>query len=156
MRIRDGASRVCPKERVSRRIFLKSLFKGGVLALFGATVYPIARYLYPPRATESDVSSVTAGKAGELASNTAKIFRFGNRPGLLIHTPSGELKAFSAVCTHLNCTVEYDDEASVISCACHNGKFDLNGQVISGPPPRPLEAYRVDVRGEDVIVSKVA
>ena len=147
---------MCPGQRVSRRAFLQGLLKGGVLALFGATVYPIVRYLAPPSGGESSVSSVVAAKAGELAANTAKIFRFGNRPGMLINTPQGQLKAFSAVCTHLNCTVQYDDEASVIWCACHNGKYDLNGQVISGPPPRPLEAYQVNVRGDEVVVSKPA
>jgi len=100
--------------------------------------------------------SVVAAKVGELGTNAAKIFRFGNRPGILVHTPFGELKAFSAVCTHLNCTVQYDEGASVIWCACHNGKFDLNGQVISGSPPRALDAYQVNVRGDDIVVSKSA
>lgn len=147
---------MCPRQLLSRRAFLQALFKGGVLALGGATLYPILRYLSPPRGTEASVSSVVAATLGELATNAAKIFRFGNRPGILIHTPQGELKAFSAVCTHLNCTVQYDDEASVIWCACHNGTFDLNGQVISGPPPRPLEAYQVNVRGDEIVVSKPA
>jgi len=147
---------MCPKQLVSRRAFLRYLLNGGVFALLGAACYPIMRYLYPPRGTEASVSSVVAAQAGELATNTAKMFRFGNRPALLIHTPYGELKAFSAVCTHLNCTVQYDEDSSVIWCACHNGKFDLNGQVISGPPPRPLEAYQVNVRGDDVIVLKPA
>ena len=147
---------MCPRELISRRVFLQTVLKGGVLALFGATVYPLVRYLSPPRGVESSVSSVVAAKAGELAANTAKIFRFGNRPGLLIHTSQGELKAFSAVCTHLNCTVQYDGEAEVIWCACHNGKFDLTGRVISGPPPKPLEAYQVNVRGDEVLVSKHA
>lgn len=145
---------MCPRERVSRRAFLQALFKGSVLALFGATLYPVLRYLSPPRGAESSVSSAVAAKVGELATNTAKIFRFGNRPGMLIRTPQNELRAFSAVCTHLNCTVQYDNNASVIWCACHNGKYDLNGQVISGPPPRPLEAYQVNIRGDDVVVSK--
>ena len=145
---------MCPRQIIGRRTFLQYLLKGGVLALFGSTVYPIARYLYPPRGTEASVLSVVAAHVGELATNAAKIFRFGNRPGLLIKTPQGELKAFSAVCTHLSCTVQYDDEASVIWCACHNGKFDLNGQVISGPPPKPLEAYQVNVRGDEIVVSK--
>ena len=146
---------MCPRQLVSRRTFLGYLLKGGALALFSATVYPVLRYLFPPAGgSEASVSSVVAAKAGELTINTGKIFRFGNRPGLLINTPQGELKAFSAVCTHLNCTVQYDEGASVIWCACHNGKYDLNGQVISGPPPRPLEAYQVNVRGDDVVVSK--
>ena len=147
---------MCPREAISRRTFVRYLLNGGVLALLGSALYPIARYLYPPQTGDASVSSVVAAKAGEVAMNTAKIFRFGNRPGLLVHTPYGELKAFSAVCTHLNCTVQYDSDASVIWCACHNGKFDLNGHVISGPPPRPLEAYQVNVRGDDVVVSKAS
>ena len=99
---------------------------------------------------------MVAAKVGELAANSAKIFRFGNRPGILIHTPQGDLKAFSAVCTHLNCTVQYEENASVIWCACHNGKYDLSGQVISGPPPRPLDAYQVNIRGDEIVVSKPA
>ena len=147
---------MCPNEPLDRRAFLRYLLNGGLLALVGAALYPIARYVYPPRGTEASVSSVVAATAGELATNAAKIFKFGNRPGILVHTPQGTLKAFSAVCTHLNCTVQYDSETSVIWCACHNGKFDLNGQVISGPPPRPLEPYQVNVRGDEVVVSKPA
>lgn len=139
---------------MTRRTFLQALLKGGVFALLGATLYPVVRYLAPPKGTEASVSSVVAAKVDELAANAAKIFRFGNRPAILVHTPTDELKAFSAVCTHLNCTVQYDTNSSVIWCACHNGKFDLNGQVISGPPPRPLEAFQVNVRGDDIIVSK--
>lgn len=141
---------------MTRRGFVRYFLGGGVLALLGATIYPILRYLTPPRGTESSVASAVAAKAGELAPNSAKIFRFGNRPGILVRTPPGDLKAFSAVCTHLNCTVQYDPGASIIVCACHNGKYDLNGQVISGPPPRPLEAYRVNVRGDEIVVSRSA
>ena len=147
---------MCPNARLDRRTFLRYLLNGGVLALAGAALYPIARYLSPPRGTEVSVYNVVAAKTGELATNAAKIFRFGNRPGILVHTPQGELKAFSAVCTHLNCTVQYDQNTSVIWCACHNGKFDLNGRVISGPPPRPLEPYQVNVRGDEIVVSKQA
>lgn len=145
---------MCPRELISRRTFLQYVLKGGVLALVGSAVYPIGRYLYPPKSGEASVSNVVAAKTGEVAVNAAKMFRFGSKPGILINTPQGELKAFSAMCTHLSCTVQYDPEASVIWCACHNGKFDLNGQVISGPPPRPLEAYRVNLRGDDIVVAK--
>ncbi len=147
---------MCPKELITRRSFLRGVIKGAGFALLGAAGYPVLRYLAPPRGTEASVSSVVAGKAGELATNSAKIFRFGNRPGLLVRTPQDQLKAFSAVCTHLSCTVQYDSETSSILCACHNGKYDLNGQVISGPPPRPLEAYQVNLQGDDVVVSKSA
>ena len=64
------------------------------------------------------------------------------------------LKAFSAVCTHLDCIVQYRPEMKGIWCACHNGQYDLNGQNTGGPPPRPLEEYAVNLRGDEVIVSK--
>ena len=146
---------MCPREgKLTRREFIHFLLGGGVLAFLGSTFYPILRYLLPPAGTEVSVSNVVAAKAGELSPNSGKIFRFGDKPALLILTEQGTYKAFSAVCTHLNCTVQYHPESRGILCACHNGHYDLNGQVVSGPPPRPLETFKVVQRGEDVIVSK--
>jgi Rieske Fe-S protein len=90
----------------------------------------------------------------DLPPNTGVIFKFGSRPGILVRTPSGELRAFSARCTHLDCTVQYRDDIGHIWCACHNGHFDLNGRNIAGPPPEPLEAYDVNVRGTQIVVSR--
>ena len=67
-----------------------------------------------------------------------------------------EWRAYSAVCTHLNCTVQYQDTTRQIWCACHNGFYDLSGKVVSGPPPAPLEEYAVRVRGEEVVISRRA
>ena len=110
--------------------------------------------MMPPASAESAVNQVSAGKAAELKANTGKIFNFGSRPALLVHTANGEWRAFSAVCTHLNCTVQYREETQQIWCACHNGLYDLNGKVIGGPPPRPLEEYTVHVQGDEVVVAK--
>ena len=59
----------------------------------------------------------------------------------------GEPRAFNAVCTHLQCTVEYRAASQDIFCNCHNGVYDLNGRNIAGPPPRPLEVYQA-VKGK--------
>ncbi|NIM59012.1 MAG: Rieske 2Fe-2S domain-containing protein, partial [Candidatus Aminicenantes bacterium] len=83
-----------------------------------------------------------------------KIFKFGTSPGILINTPDGELRAFSAICTHLTCTVIYESDTETILCPCHNGRFDLSGNVVSGPPPAPLEAYNVEISGEDIVISR--
>jgi len=72
----------------------------------------------------------------------------------LIRTASGDLRAFSAACTHLECTVQYRKDFGLIWCACHNGQYDLSGKVISGPPPAPLKEYAVHLRGEDVVISR--
>lgn len=143
-------------KKITRREFLNYLLKGGFLAFFISALYPLLRYITPPQGLETAVSNVVAGKVGELPLNSGKIFKFGDKPGILINTASGELLAFSAVCPHLNCTVQYDSQASHIWCPCHNGRFDLTGKVISGPPPRPLEKLKVNTRGEDIIVSKGA
>jgi Rieske Fe-S protein len=104
---------------------------------------------------ESAAATVTLlVKADEVKPNTGQIFKFGSKPAILVRSGSGELKAFSAVCTHLNCTVQYRSDLGEIWCACHNGHFDLNGKNVSGPPPRPLEPYVVNVRGTQIVVSK--
>lgn len=126
----------------------------GVAALGAAIAYPLISYLIPPKVKEVARTSVVAGKADELAVNSGKIFLFANRPAIAIRTPEGEVRAFSAVCTHLACTVQYRADLKHIWCACHNGHYDLHGQVLSGPPPRPLEEYKVTVKDDDVIVSR--
>jgi Rieske Fe-S protein len=87
-------------------------------------------------------------------ANTGHIFKFGNRPAILIRTARGDLRAFSAICTHLNCTVTYRSDIAHIWCACHNGHYDLNGRNIQGPPPRPLETFAVNVRNDEIVVMK--
>lgn len=140
--------------RLTRRKFIHFILGGGLLAFLASAFYPILRYLLPPTGTEESVSSVIAAKVGELVPNSGKIFRFGDKPALLILTEQGTYKAFSAVCTHLNCTVEYNPASKGILCACHNGRYDLNGRVISGPPPKPLPEFKITQRGEEIIVSK--
>ncbi len=120
-----------------------------------AVLYPLSRYLVPPRVEESTARTVTLTiKAQELKPNSGQIFRFGSQPAILIDTPAGELRAFSATCTHLGCIVQYRPDLSQIWCACHNGHFDLNGKNVAGPPPKPLEEYAVNVKGDQIVVSK--
>jgi Rieske Fe-S protein len=88
--------------------------------------------------------------------NSGQIFKFGNRAGILVRTSSGDLRAFNATCTHLNCIVQYREDLGHIWCACHNGHFDLTGVNVQGPPPRPLERYDVNVRGDQIVVSRRA
>ena len=139
---------------MKRRNFIDLFFGGSLLATIAAFVYPVVRYVLPSKSARVVQNSVTAAKAGELAPNTAKVFKFGSAPAVLVNTAEGNLVALSAVCTHLTCTVRYDGETGTLFCPCHNGRFDLSGNVLSGPPPRPLETYAVEVSGPDIIVSR--
>jgi Rieske Fe-S protein len=141
----------------TRRQFVNWFLGTSVGAFLLSVLYPVGRYLVPPPAGESSAATVTLPiKPDEVKPNSGQIFKFGNRPAILVRTPAGELRAFTAVCTHLNCTVQYRPDLSHIWCACHNGHFDLNGKNIAGPPPRPLEPFAVNARGNQIIVSKGA
>jgi Rieske Fe-S protein len=139
----------------SRRNFLNWFLGTAAGAFVMSVLYPISRYLIPPQLEESSARTVTLSiKPQELKVNTGQIFRFGSQPAILIDTPTGELKAFTATCTHLGCIVQYRSDLNQIWCACHNGHFDLNGKNIEGPPPKPLEEYTVNVRGDQLVVAK--
>lgn len=137
-----------------RREFLDYLLGTSVAATLLAIFYPVVRFMIPPKITESAENSVVAGSLKEIANNTGKIFKFGTKPGILVRTASGELKAFSATCTHLDCIVQYRPDMKQIWCACHNGQYNLSGQNVGGPPPRPLEEFVVNTRGDEIVVSK--
>ncbi len=137
-----------------RRKFVQIMLGGGLFASAASFLYPILKYLSPPPAVDLGSDVVVAAKVGDLKPNSSKIFRFGSKPGLLILESSGQYRALSATCTHLSCTVQYRNDTHQIWCACHNGIYDLAGRNVSGPPPRPLEAFDVHVRGDEIVVSR--
>lgn len=137
-----------------KRELLKIVLGGGVIAWAAAIVYPLFSYLKPPVQAEVEITSVKVGKVADIEKDSGTIVRFGTKPVILIRTEAGDFRAFSATCTHLDCTVQYKKELGVVWCACHNGKYDLSGRNIAGPPPRPLDEYRVIIQGDEVFVSK--
>ena len=148
-----GKGRSTPE--LSRRGFVDWVLGSSVFGLVVAVEYPVIRYIYPPARAESTVNAVTLPFGpSDMAPNSGQIFRFGDRPGIIVKTASGELRAFSARCTHLDCTVQFRDDLDLIWCACHNGRFDLNGRNIAGPPPRPLEQFDVRLRGDEIVVTR--
>ena len=140
--------------RSARRRIVEVLLGGGMFASVVSFFYPVLRYLVPPAVPDLGEDEVVAGKVGDLKPNGSKVFRFGSRPALLLLTAEGEYRCVSAVCTHLGCTVQYRSDLVEIWCACHNGTYGLDGRNVSGPPPRPLEAFQVNVRGSDIVVTR--
>ena len=141
-----------------RRTFLDALLAVGFVSTAAAIAYPVARFLVPPANAEPATATAVAARASALKPNSGLIFRFGTKPGIVVRTAGGDLRAFSAVCTHLDCTVQFKTDTSQLWCACHNGIYDLGGNVVSGPPPRGLEKFVVNLRGEpgdeEIVVSR--
>jgi Rieske Fe-S protein len=153
-------------EPVTRRNWLARVLGASITASFAVLFYPVVRFLWPKEANSSGALEVKAPyKMDELVRATKEgralpPFDFGGKPCLLILVDD-QPRALSAVCTHLQCTVEFRPANKDIFCNCHNGVYDLNGRNIAGPPPRPLEVYRA-VKGEgnpgqeEIIVSRNA
>ncbi len=143
------------EKKKSRRSFLNFVLGGGLFSVTVSILYPVYRFMIPPSGVgEAAPQTIPAGKVNDIKPNSGKIIRFGTYPVILLKTPEGDLKAFSAICTHLGCIVQYREDLGHIWCACHNGHFDLNGINIAGPPPRPLKPYDVNIRKDEVFVSK--
>ena len=141
----SAAAKLAPAD-LPRRRFVNILLGTGLLASAASFLYPVLRYLVPPKLPDLGGDAVLAARLSEMKPNTAKTFRFGTRPGLLVETSAGEYRAMSATCTHLGCTVQYRPDLREIWCACHNGIYDLNGRNVSGPPPRPRDRRSATAR----------
>ncbi len=138
----------------SRRKFLNILLGSGILGWLGSVIYPVFSYLIPPKNPEAKVNSIKAGIFHDFPANSSKILKFGRKPVILVRTDSGDFRAFAATCTHLDCIVQYRPDNKQIWCACHNGIYDLKGRNISGPPPKPLEEFLVNLVKDEIVVSK--
>lgn len=138
----------------NRRSFLNGLLGIGLLGWAGSALYPIISFLIPPKIPEANVHQLKAGKSDDYPVNSSSILNFGRKPVILIRKKDESFIAFAATCTHLDCIVQYRPESEHILCACHNGIYDLKGRNASGPPPKPLEEFVVNVIDGEIIISK--
>ena len=126
----------------SRRGMLDLLLRIGVLAWLGSVVYPVISYLRPlPRPGPGGPVGLTPAEVAKVERDKFAIVPVGTKRVLVLEDGDGGIHALNARCTHEGCTVRYLPGEALISCACHNARFDLDGRVLSGPPPRPLRKY---------------
>lgn len=141
-----------PKQ-LPRRDFL-NIAIGGTSAAFAVTAgRAVARFVEPP--AHPAVGQTVVGKLEEFPIGAVKTVLVNERPVLVFRDTNGQFRAFSALCTHLQCVVRYVAERSQIECPCHGGVYSLDGLNVAGPPPRPLEELAVNVTDDAVIVSAI-
>jgi cytochrome b6-f complex iron-sulfur subunit len=138
-----------PSAFVSRRQFIQL----GLVAV-GATWLGtwLQSRLFPPTNTIQEAKPVSFSLA-ELPVGGTKAITYGGVSVLILRTPES-LRAFSLICTHLGCLVEWQKDKKEFYCPCHDGRFDEFGDVLAGPPPIPLEQYPVTVEGDTVTVGE--
>jgi cytochrome b6-f complex iron-sulfur subunit len=143
-----------PVEDAGRRSFFNRLFQT-VMGLWGvAFITVVFSYIKAPRDSKGIEEKIKrVGPLSELPIGAARFIADERQPFWVIRTSSEELVALSATCTHLRCILQWDKDSGRLVCPCHAGAFDLNGNVVAGPPPRPLQSLKVDTRGGIIYVN---
>ena len=146
----SGAS----SNQVSRRDFIK-VTVATIGGLIGAVIaIPSIAYLLSPALEEKDntgtidlgpLEKYPIGAPTRFETTITKVNgweRTGTLYGLFVYRKSeNEVRVFSDICTHLGCRVSWHEDQEHYISPCHNGHFDIVGNVVSGPPPRPLDEY---------------
>ncbi len=132
---------------VARREFTKFLALGS----FGLAVGNGWLWVKSLIERESKPTALPVLRVGEIPVGGVKLFRFPTEhdPAILIRLGQSEYVAYSQKCTHLSCSVYYDQGQGALLCPCHHGRFQAaTGQVEAGPPERPLPRITLNVRGD--------
>lgn len=152
--------------RLSRRGFLGLLTfsLGGLISLI-IGIPAISYIIFPARKKVEEVAFLPLGAADKVSPGEPTLFRIkiSQKSGWItderelsyyVLTDNGrEFVALSNICTHLGCRVRWVTDEQKFFCPCHNGVFDKDGNVVSGPPPRPLDRFEVKEENGQLFVA---
>jgi cytochrome b6-f complex iron-sulfur subunit len=136
---------------MKRRRFLKIIltFLGSIT--FFSFAYSLVKFLASiPAARANDKKFLI--RKNDIPSGEARNIIYGNIPAIVINRPEKGFIAFSRVCTHLGCLVDYNKRKQLFLCPCHAGVYDLEGNVVSGPPPKPMSVIPLRIEGGNIVI----
>ncbi|SCY44122.1 ubiquinol-cytochrome c reductase iron-sulfur subunit [Desulfoluna spongiiphila] len=142
------------QEPPPRRSFLKTIWAFlGVIAA-GEFLWIVSGFLKPGKKTSQTALPETLIEAGKLEDfPIGSVTAFVRGRFYLSRLEDGGVLAISRKCTHLGCTVPWDDEEKKFICPCHASAFDMAGDVISPPAPRPLDIHPVSIENGVITVN---
>ncbi len=147
---RDFPVQALSEEEVTRREFARYLVLGaGTIAVANVGIAAWTQLRTINAGSPRAIVSLADVQVGE-----PHLFRYpgDDDPAILVRLSETDVVAFSQKCTHLGCVVYYEAEESRWHCPCHEGNFDARtGNVISGPPTRPLGRIELEVRDDGMI-----
>jgi nitrite reductase/ring-hydroxylating ferredoxin subunit len=141
------------KKPISRRRFIAYAWIVAAAVVIGELIGGTFAFLWPRR-KEGKVETVFIGgkvtdfKVGEVVS-------FRKERTYIVRTEGGFL-AVSSICTHLHCIVNWNAVIKEFECPCHGAKFNQFGEVVAGPPPRPLDLYKIQIAAGNVVVDRAS
>jgi cytochrome b6-f complex iron-sulfur subunit len=137
----------------ARRDFLGKVARSWLILTLLPALYVVVEYLFPPDEQEEHPQSIRVAGVSELSRGEGRIVRVGKSAIALAKTEDGQVRAFSALCTHLGCVIQYQAEHRVFHCNCHGSEFDLTGNNLSGPAPVPLKPRFVEIKKDEIFVT---
>lgn len=153
------------KRSFSRRDFMKLTIGalGGLIGL--GYIIPAIEYVVAPALAKSQAQQwIQLGAVSKVELGTSTLFKVNisrqtgwivNQEELSVYvlTDNGrDFIAMSNVCTHLGCRIRWIADKNQYFCPCHNGIYDKQGNVVSGPPPRPLDKYQTKVENDQLFI----
>ncbi|HTC34734.1 MAG TPA: ubiquinol-cytochrome c reductase iron-sulfur subunit [Bryobacteraceae bacterium] len=141
----------------TRRAFYIGFINGAMSLIGLALAVPAAVYLlFPPKLRKeaewvdtADLSTIPAGTPTEIAFERKRVDGWKTTTekatAWVVKKPNNDVVAFTPQCTHLGCAYHWDDPSHTFMCPCHNSVFSVDGQVLSGPAPRPLDRYMTKI-----------
>ncbi len=151
--LRTAVVEVPPQFHATRRSFLDSFATALAAVVAGSAIGVAGLFANPPDRRADGADELDVASMADLRERGFATFRFGSEPGIVV-LDSGRLHALSLICTHLGCLVEWSADRRQLVCPCHRAAFDLGGNVLEGPAPRPLRAFDASVQGERVLVRR--
>jgi len=154
-------------DRPTRRRFYEAVIVG-VQAVIGiALAVPAVAYLLGPTKQRRDSGMIEATDIGTLAPNVPVEVSFRKsrvdgwkvinekRTAWVVKMPDNSVVAYGPQCTHLGCAYHWEEGKSQFVCPCHNSFFSIDGKLVSGPAPRPLDRYFTKVDGTKLLVGEL-
>ncbi len=143
---------------MERRVFLKKIVKLFFL-LISLIIAPVILYIYPSRIKQKKLFYIYLTDEDNLPKSGLRKFDYKYNLAdktiagyVFIKKDASELTAFSPLCTHLGCLIKWNNIQKEFICACHGGKYDINGDVIAGPPPKPLQRLPLEIKEGKVYI----
>jgi cytochrome b6-f complex iron-sulfur subunit len=146
----DGTSQV-DKKTISRRRLMAYAWIGAAVVLIGELIGGTLAFLWPRRRQATGENVFIAGKVTDF--KVGEVVPFRKEKTFIVRAEGGFL-AISAVCTHLHCIVNWNQILERFECPCHGAKFNQMGEVLEGPPPRPLDLYKLQIAARNLVIHK--
>ena len=139
------------KRTISRRRLIGYAWIGASVVVIGELIGGTFAFLWPRRKQATGENVFIAGKVTDF--KVGEVIPFRKEKTFIVKTERGFM-AISAVCTHLNCIVNWNQILKRFECPCHGAKFNQMGEVIEGPPPRPLDLYKLQIAAGNLVIHK--